>query len=243
MIQDPVWEQSYPDVGGLVVPFEPPDGTAGGGLVRLSTAEADRRREENEERRRDLLHTAAGARPRAGARLVARAPRRPLLVPDLGRPAAVHAGAGVKALLLVLAAASARTARRLLRTTANRPRRRPAGSLATSRSLTPTAHLFGDFVQARRRRDRRPGRPRSRPRRGEPGLPPLPDPERGRRARARTSRTSPGCAGRRRSGASRSRACPAGSRASSAGRRGAASGGPTASSRPASPTRIRRRAR
>ena len=56
VIQDPVWEQSYPDIGGLVVAFEPPDGTAGGGLARLSTAEADRRREDNEERRRDLLH-------------------------------------------------------------------------------------------------------------------------------------------------------------------------------------------
>ncbi len=50
VIQDPVWEQSYPDIGGLVVAFEPPDGTAGGGLVRLSTAEADWRREDNEER-------------------------------------------------------------------------------------------------------------------------------------------------------------------------------------------------
>ena len=51
VIQDPVWEQSFPDVGGLVVPFG-----NGGGLVRVSAAEAERRRETNEERRRDLLH-------------------------------------------------------------------------------------------------------------------------------------------------------------------------------------------
>ena len=50
VIQDPVWEQSFPDLGGLVVAYD------GGGLVRLSEAEAERRRREHEERRRDLLH-------------------------------------------------------------------------------------------------------------------------------------------------------------------------------------------
>ena len=49
VIQDPVWEQSFPDVGGLVVPFEP------AGLVRLSEAEVTRRREANEERHATLL--------------------------------------------------------------------------------------------------------------------------------------------------------------------------------------------
>jgi Protein of unknown function DUF58 len=49
VIQDPVWEQSFPDVGGLVIPFEP------GGLVRLSEAEVTRRREANEERYATLL--------------------------------------------------------------------------------------------------------------------------------------------------------------------------------------------
>ena len=53
LIQDPVWEQSFPDLAGLAVPFASPDG--GGGLVRLSKAESARRREANEERRRDLL--------------------------------------------------------------------------------------------------------------------------------------------------------------------------------------------
>jgi uncharacterized protein (DUF58 family) len=49
VIQDPIWEQSFPDVGGMVIPFET-------GLVRLSAAEVERRRETNEERRQALLH-------------------------------------------------------------------------------------------------------------------------------------------------------------------------------------------
>ncbi|HUH14460.1 MAG TPA: DUF58 domain-containing protein [Gaiellaceae bacterium] len=55
VIQDPVWEQSYPDVGGLVLAFADPGG-GDAGLVRLSPAEAERRREENEQRRRGLLY-------------------------------------------------------------------------------------------------------------------------------------------------------------------------------------------
>ena len=55
ILQDPVWEQSFPDVGGAVIPFADPAG-GDAGLVRLSVAEAARRREQNEQRRRDLLH-------------------------------------------------------------------------------------------------------------------------------------------------------------------------------------------
>ncbi len=55
VIQDPVWEQSFPDLGGLVVAFSAPDGTAGGGLVRLGEGEVDRRRADNEARRGELL--------------------------------------------------------------------------------------------------------------------------------------------------------------------------------------------
>ena len=54
----------------------------------------------------------------------------------------------MKALLLVLAAASAA----LLAGCADHGDQAappPGRSLATSRALTPTAHLFGDFVQAR----------------------------------------------------------------------------------------------
>jgi Protein of unknown function DUF58 len=50
VIQDPVWEQSFPDVAGMVIPFEHV------GLVRLSTAEVDRRRKANEERCSRLLY-------------------------------------------------------------------------------------------------------------------------------------------------------------------------------------------
>jgi hypothetical protein len=55
VIQDAVWEQSFPDLRGLAVAFAAP-GSGDGGLVRLSAAETERRREANEERRRDLLH-------------------------------------------------------------------------------------------------------------------------------------------------------------------------------------------
>ena len=44
VIQDPVWEQSFPDVAGLVVPFD------AAGLVRLSGVEVVRRRQGNEDR-------------------------------------------------------------------------------------------------------------------------------------------------------------------------------------------------
>ncbi len=54
VIQDPVWEQSFPDVGSVVVPVRDP---AGGGVrpVRLSAREAAERRAANEERLRRLL--------------------------------------------------------------------------------------------------------------------------------------------------------------------------------------------
>lgn len=55
VIQDPVWERSFPDVGGVAVPVaDPRSGEVA--LVRLSRRQALRRREENERRRRDL-HT------------------------------------------------------------------------------------------------------------------------------------------------------------------------------------------
>jgi uncharacterized protein (DUF58 family) len=54
VIQDPVWEQSFPDVGGVAVPVSDPRG-GGSVLVRLSGRQARRRRSANEERRRLLL--------------------------------------------------------------------------------------------------------------------------------------------------------------------------------------------
>ena len=50
VIQDPVWEQGFPDVAGAVIPFEQV------GLVRLTAGDVERHRSENEERRRNLLH-------------------------------------------------------------------------------------------------------------------------------------------------------------------------------------------
>jgi len=54
VIQDPVWEQSFPDVAGSVVPFGDPE-TGRVRLVRFSERDATARRDENEARLRDLL--------------------------------------------------------------------------------------------------------------------------------------------------------------------------------------------
>lgn len=64
VIQDPVWERSFPAVGGVGVPIADPDGRPAG-LIRLSRRQADRRREENELRHARLVHDlkASGLRP------------------------------------------------------------------------------------------------------------------------------------------------------------------------------------
>jgi Protein of unknown function DUF58 len=54
IVQDPVWEQSFPAVGGLGVPFADP-ATGIVRLVRLTRREADARRRVNEERLARLL--------------------------------------------------------------------------------------------------------------------------------------------------------------------------------------------
>jgi uncharacterized protein (DUF58 family) len=55
VIQDPTWEQSFPDVAGVAVPVaEPRSGDVS--LVRLSARQARRRRDEHE-RRREALRT------------------------------------------------------------------------------------------------------------------------------------------------------------------------------------------
>ena len=53
VIQDPVWEQGFPDVDGVVVPLLGPDGDRQ--LVRLRKGESARYRERNAERRELLL--------------------------------------------------------------------------------------------------------------------------------------------------------------------------------------------
>jgi len=55
VVQDPVWEQSFPDMGGAVVPFT--DAKTGRvTLVRISSTEAAARKEANERRHRELVH-------------------------------------------------------------------------------------------------------------------------------------------------------------------------------------------
>jgi uncharacterized protein (DUF58 family) len=56
VIQDPVWEQSFPDVSGLVVPFVD---VVGGRrtLAHLTAAEVEARRHENETRYRELVRS------------------------------------------------------------------------------------------------------------------------------------------------------------------------------------------
>jgi uncharacterized protein (DUF58 family) len=54
VIQDPTWERSFPDVGGVAVPIAHPDGRPAG-LVRLSRRQAGRRRQQNETRHTRLV--------------------------------------------------------------------------------------------------------------------------------------------------------------------------------------------
>jgi uncharacterized protein (DUF58 family) len=54
VIQDPTWEQSFPDLHGVLVPFTPPSGGEPA-LVRLGPAETAARRRENEARLERLL--------------------------------------------------------------------------------------------------------------------------------------------------------------------------------------------
>ncbi|MGZ4334346.1 MAG: DUF58 domain-containing protein [Gaiellaceae bacterium] len=54
VIQDPLWERTFPDVGGVTIPYADP--TTGRVVpVRLSLREADRRREQNEARWNGLV--------------------------------------------------------------------------------------------------------------------------------------------------------------------------------------------
>ena len=54
VIQDPVWEQSFPDVSSVVVPLADPE-TGKLKLVRLSRREARERRAAHEQRAEEIL--------------------------------------------------------------------------------------------------------------------------------------------------------------------------------------------
>jgi uncharacterized protein (DUF58 family) len=60
VVQDPVWEQSFPDVAGVLIPFASAD-RATTGLVRLTATEVSSLRRENEERLAKLLRRFRGA--------------------------------------------------------------------------------------------------------------------------------------------------------------------------------------
>ena len=64
IVQDPVWERSFPDVGASTVPYSDPD-SSGVVPVYLTRAEADRLRDEHEARHEELLRVfrTLGAEP------------------------------------------------------------------------------------------------------------------------------------------------------------------------------------
>jgi uncharacterized protein (DUF58 family) len=59
VVQDPVWERSFPDVSGIVTPFADP-GTGKPGYAELTGREAAERRSANEARRAELTRTLRG---------------------------------------------------------------------------------------------------------------------------------------------------------------------------------------
>jgi uncharacterized protein (DUF58 family) len=59
VVQDPVWEQSFPPIGGVVVPFWDP-ATKRVRPIRMSDAQADEQRERNEQRFARLLDDLRG---------------------------------------------------------------------------------------------------------------------------------------------------------------------------------------
>ena len=70
VVQDPIWEQSFPAVDGIVVPLAGADGRVR--LVRLRGGESEERRRAHVARRDALLDEFAGLGHRAGAPLVGR---------------------------------------------------------------------------------------------------------------------------------------------------------------------------
>lgn len=54
IVQDPVWEQSFPPISGVLVPFSDPQ-TRRTGAVRLSAGEAQERQRSNEDRLTDVV--------------------------------------------------------------------------------------------------------------------------------------------------------------------------------------------
>ena len=146
MIQDPVWEQSFPDVSGAAVRFVDTR-TGKPVLAALRAREVAERREENERRRDELLRALRGLDLDPVPRLVARAARRLVRVPQLGRPAPVHQGARVRAAALLFVALGLLAAG--CAGDDDSPAVRKGRNVAVSRSLEPQAGFFGEPVVAR----------------------------------------------------------------------------------------------
>ena len=146
IVQDPVWERSFPDVGGLTVPYADP---ASGGVVPvyLTRAEAGAPARRARDAPCRALARVPHARDRAGADRLARSGSDPRRVPALGRSPDDGAGCGrVK---------RAVRHRRASRSRTRRPggRRTPFGHKAAIggkqpirvyASVDPPVHLFGD---------------------------------------------------------------------------------------------------
>ena len=113
IIQDPVWEQSFPDVGGTVVPFADP---ATGEISARPLQRRGRRGAARDERGAAARASSVAPRTRhgPGRRRLARVAGHRLLVPLLGRSAALHEGAGMRALAALVGALAA-AGRRLRR--------------------------------------------------------------------------------------------------------------------------------
>jgi hypothetical protein len=59
VVQDPVWEQSFPDVSGIVIPFADPK-TGRPAHAELSSREVEERRGANEARRAQVVRALRG---------------------------------------------------------------------------------------------------------------------------------------------------------------------------------------
>ena len=139
VIQDPMWEQSFPDVSGIVVPLREP-GSRHRLPVRLKPREVELRRAREPGSAPGARRRVRGRRHRSGAHLDERPRRHPRRVPRLVGAAPREAG-GVRAALvacvLALAAVAAGSAHAA----------EPPPDVETS--LTPEILLFGDTMTAR----------------------------------------------------------------------------------------------
>ena len=145
VVQDPVWEASFPAVGGVLVPVaDPRDGSVR--AIRLRGREARRLAAEHEERRAEPAPDLRAGRSRLGARRDVVGGRRGGRIRALGRRAAVAAGPLVRARAACLTALAAAAV-----CAAASPGALAAGTtpaLTVRTSLQPQPARFGEHVRA-----------------------------------------------------------------------------------------------